>query len=174
MLYNQSFRILSLSLSLLWRESTQISLSSSNNIFKRIFFFHTCYTEVYSSILNRGNFGGCLQLAHNKEAKFTRHTRRLSEIEQRRGSFARLHLLKVKSTFYVWSLNNLYCYVEYSKTWMKALCSPMNQFTLTINSVFFSCTHDRVEAVTHQQWSRVQMLMISVLQWWEGQWNVVD
>ncbi|PWZ28302.1 Phosphatidylinositol/phosphatidylcholine transfer protein SFH6 [Zea mays] len=38
------------------------------------------------------------ELAHNKEAKFTRHTRRLSEIEQGRSSFARLHLLKGRNS----------------------------------------------------------------------------
>ncbi|XP_066399327.1 phosphatidylinositol/phosphatidylcholine transfer protein SFH13-like isoform X2 [Miscanthus floridulus] len=49
---------------------------------------------------NKGpwNDPNIMKLAHNKEEKFTRHTRRLSEIEQRRSSFARLHLLKGRNS----------------------------------------------------------------------------
>ncbi|XP_052165408.1 phosphatidylinositol/phosphatidylcholine transfer protein SFH13-like [Oryza glaberrima] len=60
----------------------------------------TCAAEGGCLKSNKGpwNDPNIMKLAHNKEAKFTRHTRRLSEIEQRRGSFARLHLLKGRSS----------------------------------------------------------------------------
>ncbi|PNT67192.1 hypothetical protein BRADI_3g22400v3 [Brachypodium distachyon] len=60
----------------------------------------TCAGEGGCLKSNRGpwNDSNIMKLAHNKEAKFVRHTRRLSEIEQRRGSFARLHLLKGRNS----------------------------------------------------------------------------
>ncbi|XP_062195689.1 phosphatidylinositol/phosphatidylcholine transfer protein SFH13-like isoform X2 [Phragmites australis] len=56
----------------------------------------TCAAEGGCLKSNKGpwNDPNIMKLAHNKEAKFARHTRRLSEIEQRRSSFARLHPLK--------------------------------------------------------------------------------
>ncbi|CAO2206480.1 unnamed protein product [Urochloa humidicola] len=60
----------------------------------------TCVAEGGCLRSNKGpwNDPNVMKLAHNKEAKFTRHTRRLSEIEQRRSSFARLHLLKGRNS----------------------------------------------------------------------------
>ncbi|CAO2187839.1 unnamed protein product [Urochloa humidicola] len=60
----------------------------------------TCAAEGGCLRSNKGpwNDPNVMKLAHNKEAKFTRHTRRLSEIEQRRSSFARLHLLKGRNS----------------------------------------------------------------------------
>ncbi|KAG8087129.1 hypothetical protein GUJ93_ZPchr0010g8940 [Zizania palustris] len=60
----------------------------------------TCAAEGGCLKSNRGpwNDPNIMMLAHNKETKFTRHTRRLSEIEQRRSSFARLHLSKGRSS----------------------------------------------------------------------------
>uniref|UniRef100_A0A453D6S7 CRAL-TRIO domain-containing protein n=1 Tax=Aegilops tauschii subsp. strangulata TaxID=200361 RepID=A0A453D6S7_AEGTS len=60
----------------------------------------TCAGEGGCLKSNKGpwNDPNIMKVAHNKEAKFSRHTRRLSEIEQRRGSFARLHLLKGRNS----------------------------------------------------------------------------
>ncbi|KAF7011637.1 hypothetical protein CFC21_025915 [Triticum aestivum] len=60
----------------------------------------TCAGEGGCLKSNKGpwNDPNIMKVAHNKEAKFVRHTRRLSEIEQRRGSFARLHLLKGRNS----------------------------------------------------------------------------
>ncbi|CAO2175729.1 unnamed protein product [Urochloa humidicola] len=60
----------------------------------------TCAAEGGCLRSNKGpwNDPNVMKRAHNKEAKFTRHTRRLSEIEQRRSSFARLHLLKGRNS----------------------------------------------------------------------------
>ncbi|KAF8675584.1 hypothetical protein HU200_047653 [Digitaria exilis] len=60
----------------------------------------TCAAEGGCLRSNKGpwNDPNIMKLAHNKEAKFTRHTRRLSEIEQRRSSFARLHLVKGRNS----------------------------------------------------------------------------
>ncbi|CAL4998135.1 unnamed protein product [Urochloa decumbens] len=60
----------------------------------------TCAAEGGCLRSNKGpwNDPNVMKLAHNKEAKFTRHTRRLSDIEQRRSSFARLHLLKGRNS----------------------------------------------------------------------------
>nr|TKW09824.1 hypothetical protein SEVIR_6G126600v2 [Setaria viridis] len=60
----------------------------------------TCAAEGGCLRSNKGpwNDPNIMKFAHNKEAKFTRHTRRLSEIEQRRSSFARLHLLKGRNS----------------------------------------------------------------------------
>ncbi|KAF7018957.1 hypothetical protein CFC21_032189 [Triticum aestivum] len=60
----------------------------------------TCAGEAGCLKSNKGpwNDPNIMKVAHNKEAKFSRHTRRLSEIEQRRGSFARLHLLKGRNS----------------------------------------------------------------------------
>ncbi|CAL5006885.1 unnamed protein product [Urochloa decumbens] len=60
----------------------------------------TCAAEGGCLRSNKGpwNDPNVMKLAQNKEAKFTRHTRRLSDIEQRRSSFARLHLLKGRNS----------------------------------------------------------------------------
>ncbi|KAK3123243.1 hypothetical protein QOZ80_8AG0627040 [Eleusine coracana subsp. coracana] len=60
----------------------------------------TCAAEGGCLKSNKGpwNDPNIMKLAHNTEARFTRHTRRLSEIEQRRSSFARLHLLKGRNS----------------------------------------------------------------------------
>ncbi|KAM3390522.1 hypothetical protein ACQJBY_012240 [Aegilops geniculata] len=60
----------------------------------------TCAGEGGCLKSNKGpwNDPNIMKVAHNKEARFSRHTRRLSEIEQRRGSFARLHLLKGRNS----------------------------------------------------------------------------
>lgn len=60
----------------------------------------TCASEGGCLKSNKGpwNDFNIMKLAHNKEAKLIKHTRRLSEIEQRRGSFGRLHLLKGRNS----------------------------------------------------------------------------
>jgi len=60
----------------------------------------TCASEGGCLKSNKGpwNDFDIIKLAHNKEAKLIKHTRRLSEIEQRRGSFSRLHLLKGRNS----------------------------------------------------------------------------
>ncbi|XP_072962221.1 phosphatidylinositol/phosphatidylcholine transfer protein SFH13-like isoform X1 [Typha angustifolia] len=49
---------------------------------------------------NKGpwNDPSIMKVAHDAEAKFLRHTRRLSEIERQRSSFTRLHLLKGRNS----------------------------------------------------------------------------